>query len=188
MRAKNPSLPIVLCMAAFMPAIPVHAQERTAFKPVHEVGLAIGHAYSFSGINDKGEKVVSALPYWGLDYNFQFAPKFAVGLHVDFISESFKVEKNLSDEHETIERSFPIAPAAMGFYKPTERWSFGLGMGAEFSKEENYILNRAAVEYSVYIRKAWYVFGVVQYDFRWNAYDTWTIGLGISKAFGARKD
>jgi len=48
-----------------------------------------------------------------------------------------------------VERSFPIAPAVMGFYKPTEHWSFGLGMGGEFEKEENYLLNRVAVEYGV---------------------------------------
>jgi hypothetical protein len=48
-------------------------------------------------------------------------------------------------------------------------------------------LNRVAVEYGVEIRKGWEVFGVFQYDIRWQAYDTWTIGLGIGKALGKQE-
>ncbi|MFT3823690.1 MAG: hypothetical protein QM731_07205 [Chitinophagaceae bacterium] len=165
----------------------IYAQEKQRFKPVHSIGINIGHEHSFSGVDENGNREVAVLPYWGLDYNFQFARKFAIGLHTDFITESFKVEKNLDGgESEVVERSYPIAPALMGFYKPTEHWSFGLGAGVEFAKEENYSLNRIAVEYGAEIRKGWEVFGVFQYDIRWNAYDTWTIGLGISKAFGKR--
>jgi hypothetical protein len=165
------------------------AQEKAPFKPFHSVGINIGHEHAFSGIDENGNKQMTAMPYWGLDYNFQFARKFAIGLHTDFITESFKVEKNLeSGEKEVVERSFPISPALMGFYKPTEHWSFGLGMGAEFEKEENYLLNRVAIEYGVEIKNGWEVFGVLQYDIRWKAYDTWTIGLGISKALGKQKN
>lgn len=72
----------------------------------------------------------------------------------------------------------------MGFYTAGEHWSFGLGMGGEFAKEENYLQNRLAVEYGAEIRNGWEVFGLLQYDFRWKAYDTWTIGLVINKSFG----
>lgn len=165
-----------------------YSQKEEAFVPKHSIGINIGHEHSFSGVDENGNRKAEVLPYWGLDYNFQFAPKFAIGLHTDFITETFKIEKNLEGgENEVVERSFPISPAIMGFYKPTERWSFGLGMGGEFEKEENYLLNRIAVEYGVEIRNNWEVFGVLQYDIRWNAYDTWTIGLGISKAFLRKK-
>ena len=160
---------------------PVNTGEEK-FKPKHSLSLTIGHEHAFNGRDEKGDKKTLILPFWGLDYNFQFSPKFAVGLHTDFIVESFEVEKNLeSGIEEVVERTRPIAPAIMGFYKPTEHWSFGIGMGGEFSKEENYVLNRAAVEYGAEIRKGWEVFGGLQYDFRWKAYDTWTIGLGIGK-------
>lgn len=171
----------------------VFAQEAThaskeSFTPFHQLGLTIGHEHAFSGRNEDNEKEVAILPFWGLDYNFQFAPKFAVGLHTDFIIESFKVEKNHNGEtEETVERTQPIAPAIMGFYKPTEHWNFGLGLGGEFAKEEDYFLSRAAVEYGVEIRNGWEVAGSLQYDFRWKAYDTWTIGLGISKSFGKKE-
>ena len=161
---------------------------RESFKPFHQLGLTIGHETVFSGRNADGEKTTRILPFWGLDYNFQFSKQFAVGLHTDFVMETFEVEKDLESGPETtVERTWPIAPAAMFFFKPSEHWNFGLGAGGEFSKEENYFLNRASVEYSSEIRNGWEVAGSIQYDFRWNAYDTWTIGLGLSKAFGRRK-
>lgn len=165
------------------------AQDKKAepFRRVHSIALNIGHEHSFHGIEENGGSKTLVLPYWGFDYNFQFARKFAVGMHVDYINESFEVEKNLEGDGEEINRTRPLAPAVMGFYKPTELWSFGLGAGAEFSKEESFFLNRAAVEYGVEIRNGWEVFGVFQYDFRWHAYDTWTIGLGIGKSLGKKE-
>jgi len=155
------------------------------FKPTHSFGLIIGHAHVLNGRDAHGDKKTLILPYWGLDYNFQFAPKFYVGLHTDFIMETYEVEKHLkSGSEEVVERTWPIAPAVMGFYKPTEHWNVGFGMGGEFSKEEDYVLNRLAVEYAAEIKHGWEVFGVAQYDFRWDAYDTWSIGMGIAKAFG----
>jgi hypothetical protein len=159
------------------------------FKKSHSVGLAIGHAHVFEGRDAEGNKKVLALPMWGIDYNFQFSPKWMIGFHTDIITETFAVKKNLAngEDGEVVERSRPVAPAIMGFFKPTHHWNFGLGLGGEFAKEENYFLTRATVEYGAEISKGWEVFGAVQYDFRWNAYDSWTIGIGISKALGKRQ-
>jgi hypothetical protein len=155
------------------------------FKPFHSLGIAIGHAHSFKGVDENGGRKNSVLPFFGLDYNYQFAPKWSLGLHTDFINETFVVEKTESDGTvEELERSRPIAPALMGMYNLSHRWKLGIGVGAEFAKEGNYLLNRAAIEYACPIRKGWEVFGAFQYDIRWSAYDTWTLGLGIAYAFG----
>lgn len=150
------------------------------FLPHHQLGLAIGHAHVFEGIDEHGKKEMLSMPSWSLDYTYVFHPKWGVGLHTDFIMEKFKVEKS---EGEIVERSYPVAPALMGIYKPSERWNLMLGMGGEFAKEESYVLTRAAVEYGVAIRNGWEVSGSVSYDFRWSAYDTWNIGIGITKSF-----
>lgn len=154
----------------------------------HSLLLMIGHEHSFNGRDDEGKKKVLILPFYGLDYNYRISEKFSIGLHTDFVVESFKVEKNLkSDTSEVVERTRPVAPAVMAFYKAGKHWSFGLGMGGEFAREENYWLNRAGVEYASEIRNGWEVSGGIQYDFRWKAYDTYTIGLGIGKSFGKKK-
>jgi hypothetical protein len=162
--------------------------EQENFERRHSLGIMIGHEHVFNGRDSNGEKQTLILPFWGLDYNFQFSPKMVLGLHTDIILETFEVEKNLgSGNEEVVERTRPIAPAILFIYKATEHWSFGLGVGGEFAKEENYLLSRLSIEYGSEIRNGWEVFGGLQYDFRWDAYDTWTIGLGIGKEIGKGK-
>ena len=171
------------CFAQHEKEEPEEEEEKTAmpetFHPHHQLGLMIGHAHVFEGRDENGKSEVLSMPSWSFDYTYVFHPKWAIGLHTDFIMEKFKVEK--SDGKEIIERSYPVAPAVMGIFKPTKHWNFMLGMGAEFAKEETFAVTRAAVEYGAEITDGWEVFGSVSYDFKWSAYDTWTIGLGISK-------
>ena len=125
-----------------------------------------------------------ALP--AVAYTYYISKKWAIGLHTDFIIEKFEVEKNLEsgEDKETVERSYPIAPALIRIYKLNEQWSFLLGMRGEFTKEEDYPLTRAGAEYGYEIPKGWGIFGTFSYDIKWNAYDSWGIELGIAKNFG----
>ncbi|KAF2331571.1 hypothetical protein [Flavobacterium nitrogenifigens] len=168
--------------------ISAQENEEKKFKPHHQIGISINHVHVFEGRDDEGNRETLTLPAWGIDYTFQFHEKWAIGLHTDFIMEKYKVEKVYASEEdkETVERSYPIAPALMGIYKPNEHWSFLLGFGGEFAKEEDFFLTRAGVEYGYELPKGWEVFGTVSYDFKWNAYDSWGIGLGIAKNFGGK--
>lgn len=180
---------ILFSFSALAQEHPNAAAASGKFKPVHSLGIAIGHAQVFEGRDAEGNKQVLSLPFWGIDYNLQLSHKWIIALHTDIITETFKVEKHLDngEETEVVERTKPIAPAILGIYKPNDHWGMGLGVGGEFAKEENYFLMRAGVEYGTEIRNGWEVFGGITYDFRWNAYDTWTIGLGISKSLGKEK-
>jgi hypothetical protein len=152
------------------------------FKPHSTISLVIGHAHLFSGLDENGDKQVSTLPSWGIDYTYHISSKWAIGLHTDLILETFKVESH--NGKETLERSRPIAPALTGIYKPNHHWNFLVGAGVEFAKEENFFLTRLGIEYGAEIRKGWEVFGTLAYDIKWSGYDSWVLGLGISKAFG----
>ena len=166
-----------------------HEEVKEPFRPHHIISIVISHAQVFDGRDINGEKKVLSLPSWGLDYTFQFKPKWGIGLHTDIITETFEVEKHLENggSGDIIERSYPIAPAVMGIYKPNKHWSFLFGAGAEFEKEENFFLNRAGVEYGAELPKGWEVFGSLSYDFKWSGYDTWLIGIGIAKQLGKHK-
>jgi hypothetical protein len=166
-----------------------YEKEKEPFRPQHIISIVISHAQVFDGKDINGEKKVLSLPSWGLDYTFQFKPKWGIGLHTDIITETFEVEKHLENggSGDIIERSYPIAPAIMGIFKPGNHWSFLIGAGVEFAKEENFFLNRAGVEYAAELPKGWEVFGSLSYDIKWSAYDTWLIGLGISKVLGWKK-
>lgn len=176
------------CFGCIFPKIASQESEERAFHPHHQIGISINHAHVFEGRDDVGNRETLTLPAWGIDYTYQFHEKWAVGLHTDFIMEKYKVEKVYANEEnkETVERSYPIAPALMGIYKPNEHWSFLLGFGGEFAKEEDFFLTRAGAEYGYELPKGWEVFGVFSYDFKWNAYDSWGIGLGIAKNFGGK--
>jgi hypothetical protein len=158
------------------------APDHEEFKPHSAISLVISHANVFNGTDENGKKQVLDMAAWGFDYNYHFSPKWAIGLHTDIILESFKVEGK--EDGEVIERSRPIAPALVGIYKPNHHWSLMAGAGVEFAKEENFFLTRLGIEYGVEIRNRWEVFGSFAYDIKWKGYDTWVLGLGISKAFG----
>lgn len=187
---KNLELTFLLCFSILLSnkITAQESEEKEIFKPHHQIAISINHVHVFEGIDDDGNKEVLALPAWGIDYTYHLSQKWAIGLHTDFIIEKFKVEKDLEsgEDKETVERSYPIAPAVMGIYKLNEHWSFLLGMGGEFAKEEDYLLTRAGAEYGYELPKRWEIFGTFSYDIKWSAYDSWGIGLGIAKNFGGR--
>lgn len=156
-----------------------------AFVPHHSIGVVLAHAHVFQGRDAEGNRSVLSLPSWGLDYNYKFHPKWGIGLHTDIIVEKFMVDKHLESgsSGEVLERSHPIAPAILGAFSPNHHWSFLFGAGAEFAKEGNLFLNRAGIEYAAELPRDWEVFGSLAYDIKWNAYDTWVLGIGISRKF-----
>lgn len=146
----------------------------------HQIEFSLTHVNIFNGFNSEGGKWVS-LPGFGIDYDYKFGEKWSLGLHTDIIVEKFAVEENLGDD-KMIERSYPIAPAVMVSRK------FGhhiimFGAGGEFAKEDNLFLNRIGYKYEVEVSKKWGIGAALNYDFRWNAYDSYTLGLGISRNF-----
>lgn len=155
-------------------------QENEIFKPHHSLGFVVGHTHISEGSKD-GDKKWLTFPSFALDYNYVFSPNWSIGLHNDLIIESFKVE---TSDGEILERSSPFASAIVGGYKPGKHFTFQAGLGGEFAKEENFALTRLGVEYGLEIRNGWEFIANVVYDIKWNAYDSWAIGAGISKSFG----
>ena len=146
----------------------------------HSLSFVIGHARIGQGRNEEGVKEFLTVPSLALDYNYWFSDRWALGLHTDFLTENFFIENG---EGEVIERERPIAPAIMGVFKVSEHWIISLGVGKEFSNEQNFTLARISFEYGVKIRNGWDVFGVLSQDFRLSAYNVTTFGFGLSKKF-----
>jgi len=160
----------------------------------HALSVVISHTHIKSGVkNNSGDNWI-ALPSFGINYNYSFNEKWAIGLHNDIIIEEFVVEdpnknslpefhKNEELEVEGIERSRPIASAIMVTYKPFEHVALLAGGGMEFSKEENFALIRFGVEFPFHIPNDWEIFGAMSYDINIDAYNGFTFGFGIAKLF-----
>jgi hypothetical protein len=164
--------------------------EEEPFRPHHNITLVINHANVREGVAE-GRNRWLALPGWGLNYDFRFHPRWAIGLHTDLITEEFKVSRHIDgEEGEVIDRNFPVAPALIGsfFFGKRRRWGVVFGPGVELSSGESFFLTRAGMEYAYELPKGWELVAEFAYDIKWDAYDSLAFGLGISKSFGYPRD
>jgi len=164
--------------------------DEEVFFPYHSIALILGHANVREGVAE-GNKRWLGLPSWSLDYNYNFHPRWSIGLHTDLILEEFVVERHLQggEEREAIERSFPVAPAVIATYKLDKRRHWGLlfGPGVEFASGESFFLTRVGIEYAAELPREWEILASLVYDAKWNAYDSFILGIGVAKAFGHGK-
>ena len=161
----------------------IHKNE-DSFQPHHSISFIISHTQISQGVQSDGNRKWLSLPSWGVNYNYYFQPKWAIGLHNDIIVEDFVVEEHLkSSNSTTLERSYPIASALVGSFKPGKHFAFLVGAGGEFAHTGNFFLIRAGIEYSTHITKSWELNAVLANDYKLNAYNSWAIGLGITKQF-----
>ncbi|MGJ5642872.1 hypothetical protein [Formosa sp. S-31] len=182
---------IVLLFLLVLPCTIIYAQEdetksvfdeETEIKH-HQIGFMLGHAHISQG-HSNGNKKWLALPMISLNYNYWFNERWAFGLHTDMVLEDFEVEQwNGSGEDKILERKTPIAPAIMMLYKPGKHFTYMLGIGEEFTCEENLFLIRAEVEYSLELPNEFEFGTSVGYDIRVNEYDSWALQIGVSKLF-----
>jgi hypothetical protein len=173
----------ILILITFFAVFQVNAQEHSEkFKPHHSLGLIISHTQISQGIQDNGNRKWLSVPSWGINYNYVFSSKWAIGLHTDIVVEDYVVEQHLkSSSNETLERSYPIGSAVMATYKPFKHFYFLLGAGGEFEKNENFFMLRAGVEYSIHLPKNWELVIPLTNDLKFNAYNSFNIGIGMVK-------
>lgn len=120
------------------------------------------------------------IPSWGFDVEYWFSRKLGLGIHNDIELQSFLVEGN----HEmTLEREYPLVLTLDLLYKPVGDLVLLAGPGYELEKMEDYKLIRFGVEYEFEFGNHWDISPTLFYDTRMNAYDTWSIALGVGKRF-----
>jgi hypothetical protein len=147
----------------------------------HSIAILISHTRINEGFSN-GKKNAFSEPSWALNYNYAFNEKWELGLHNDIIIENFQVEKTSGGK--IIERKKPITSVIVGGYKITKAFGVELGVGMEFDKDENFELARIGVEYGIEIPEPKLeVLFVIDYDIIFDAYDSFSVGIGIAKLF-----
>lgn len=148
-------------------------------KGFHQISFMLSHSHIGEGVVNGSKRNISA-PSLGFDYNYWFQNKWAVGLHTDLITESFKIEDNGGV---ILDRSTPFAVVPAVSFKPKNHSVFVLGMGKEFAKEGNFNITRFGYEYSFELPKKFELSFAFTYDKKWEAYDIWSVGIIVSKLF-----
>jgi hypothetical protein len=150
----------------------------------HRVSLGIGHTIVGQGLDDKGKNSWLSLPMWVIDYDYSLSRKWSIGVHTDFLTESFKVEGFFFGEETTeIERTYPISVLAAFSFKPGSNAMYSIGLGREFSESGNYYMTRIGFEYGIELPGDWELAPGVTYDLKWSAYDSFSIALAVGKKF-----
>ena len=143
------------------------------------ISVAIGHTYlPESTIN--GKRTLT-LPSIGFDLEYCFNTKFGIGLHNDIELVVFGVEE---DEGTVINREYPLLLTADFLYKPLHNLVLFVGPGVELEKEENFAVFRTGIEYMAYVNDRISFSPILFYDFRVDAYNSLSIGIGMGYRFG----
>lgn len=137
----------------------------------------LGQTFIPTAFSESKSMVMSSL---GLDVEYWFNERIAIGLHNDMEIATFLIE---TGEGEVLERKFPLVLTLDAVYKLPNGLVFGLGPGYEVEPNESFFLIRAGLEYEIELRRHWDLSPALFYDTRFEANDTWTFAIGIGKRF-----
>jgi len=144
----------------------------------HKVALVFGYTHIPSAFEAGESNNAVFVPTIGVDYSFQFSDKWRVGAVLDLELGDYLVDFDRRD----LSRERALVTGLIMGYEFTSNWSFLLGPGIEFEKNENLFILRSSLEYEFEFDKNWGIFPSVNYDFK-EEYSSWSINLGISKSF-----
>jgi hypothetical protein len=125
----------------------------------------------------EGGQKVSIIPGWGIDIDYYFHRRWSVAWQGDIKLQSFAIEK----EGVALERSYPIAMAAVLHYHTRRHWSFYAGPGIELERHENFFMIKTGTEYSFEVTENFEIALNFIYENKEEVYDTLTFGIAFNK-------
>lgn len=167
---------LFLSMASLPTAQAQHdvAPKNSHHKP-WRIAPLIGH--TLIAVNEDEHRLIAS---YGLDFEYWPSGKWGIGLHNDIELESFIL---VEEGKEDLERERPLVITLDGLYKIWKGMVVVAGPGLEFDPNKTLILLRFGLEYEFEMRRHWDLAPAIIYDTRFNAFDTWGIGLAVGKRF-----
>jgi hypothetical protein len=180
---------ILVAPVAFIAALPAFAQNHAGVShnesqqptEVHEfkhwrIGAMMYHTYIGTRTTEGVEKLI--VPSLGLDLEYWFNETWGIGSHNDIELISFEVERGSEN---FLQRETPLLLTLDALWKPWKGLVLLGGPGIELEPEENLFVFRVGLEYEIEIGSHWDLAPTIFYDKRANAYDTFSMGIGIGK-------
>ena len=147
---------------------------------VHKVTLMMANSFLENQVDENTNNVM-VVPTYGLNYDVLFHHKWGAGLHSDVVLQQFKVERH--EGHEELIRENPVALCVVGLFKALPPLTLIAGYGVEFEKHENIQLFRIGVEYGFHLPGNWELEFALEFDRKFNTYNSWVFGVGFCKLF-----
>lgn len=140
------------------------------------VALLIGH--SLVALDEGGHH--SPIGSWGFDIEYWISHRFGLGFHNDFEFLNYVITRNDGDE---LDRHYPIVVTADVMYRPFKNLILFGGIGKEIEKNESFLLSRLGIEYEISFAEHWDLCPTIYYDTRKDAFNTYSIMLGVGRIF-----
>jgi hypothetical protein len=180
----------LLIIIVFLVALPTFAQHHEvsgqtpqpyarehAFKH-WRVGAMMYHTYIGTRTSEGTGTLI--VPSLGLDLEYWFNERWGIGSHNDIELISFEVERGREN---FLRRETPLLFTVDALWKPWKGLVLLAGPGIEVEPNENLFVFRAGLEYEIEFGSHWDIAPTIFYDNRADAYDTFSMGIGIGKRF-----
>lgn len=167
----GPRFLLLVCLAGHTFAAKAQYESSPQCHPHKNFRIAplIGH--TLVAVNESEHRLI---PSYGLDIEYWPSGKWGMGLHNDIELESFIL---IEEGEEDLERERPLVITLDGLYKVWKDLVVVAGPGLEFDPNKTLTLLRFGLEYEFEMTHHWYLSPAFIYDTRFNAFDTWGIGL-----------
>ncbi|MCT4622195.1 MAG: hypothetical protein N4A46_01135 [Schleiferiaceae bacterium] len=153
------------------------AQEEDPMKYRHFASVTFAYGIVPQGSDEDNIEKGHLVPALGADYLFRLAPKWEVGLMVDFELATYVIPRK---ENLKRERALLIVP--VGVYNILPGWSAFGGAGIELEKHKNLPVFRLGTEYSFPIKNRWVIPVGIFMDVK-EGYENFSFSVGIGRSF-----
>ncbi|MBB3700171.1 hypothetical protein KMW28_14635 [Flammeovirga yaeyamensis] len=153
----------------------------------HRLSVIWGHAYVPKAFSNPDKPQTLIIPTIGLDYEYFFSHKFAIGLSNELELSNYVVETRHHTEE--VEREYAYVGAILAMYEVSHLLIIGIGPGIEIEKNHNFFVGKITVEreFPIMGEGGWDVTPVLSYELKSShghgIYDAFTFGIGIGKRF-----
>ncbi|OHX68309.1 hypothetical protein [Flammeovirga pacifica] len=165
----------------------IHAREEAHGKlKHHRIALIWGHGYVPKGISNPDNPQVLIIPTIGLDYEYFFSHRFAIGITNELELSNYIIE---TKEFNELEREYAYVGAIMAMFEVGHLFILGIGPGVEIEKNHNFFVGKISLEreFPIMGEGGWDVTPVLAYELKSSnghgVYDALTFGIGIGKRF-----
>lgn len=174
MKKKNAISNLILPVMLFS-MVNIYAQKEVENRQSHLLGINAGLTFipvAFESIETDANGLV--IPTVGLDYKYQFLPKWSAGFQGAVELDRYRVTDG------EIERDNALVLTLLGMYSPIEHLDFFLGGGVEIEAHENLGVFRFGTQYSIETGKHWALVPRVYFDFK-EHYNTWSFAVSFAR-------